>query len=362
MKKSYRNQKHGGNFYIFTMLGIGCAFIFAIGAMKQAGFRLVKAEESSAVRTEKIAAASLGGMPISSTDQSADHAAEIVVLTAPSAVEAPKTIHPTTSSESPSNTRLFVEGWINQFDEAATVQALDRGVPAGIALAYGITQINKGVSITNWNEFNDQVIEPLVRIKTNASSAARSKYFRYSANSGLWAEGLENQGKGNANALKKLIAQHQLIHYDSEVKKRLKGATSNDPEIEKKAEAIAKKVSNTQAQKTTKTSADATKPEKVAQWKSNYDAEVGQSVAKEIAKKKLSSGKYITEEDMNQLLEETNQETAVALENKIMFMGRKINQNHPDAAKLSDKTNPQNAQARGEHYQERLQAKRKAGN
>jgi hypothetical protein len=356
MKKSYRTRKNSGGLHLFTILGIGCAFVFAVGAMKQAGIRLVHIQPN-ATPEESIASASLVlGITPAISSETAD---EIVVIAAPTAVEPPKTITPSPSAES-SLSKLSTEAWINQFDEVATVQALDQGVPAGIALAYGLIQVKKGATITNWKEFTTKVIEPLAQLKTNASASDRSTYFKYSANSSLWAEGLDANGKGNAKALKALMEQHQLEHYDNEVKRRLKGKTSTNPDVEKKAEAVAKKVTATQTSKAAK--AKSSNTGKIGQSKSDYDAAVGKTVAKEIARKKLSTGKYITEADMERLLKETNEETVAAMQNKTMFMGRKINQEHLEANGMMDKTNPKNAQARGEYHQERLQAKRTAGN
>ncbi|MFM9948257.1 MAG: hypothetical protein ACKV1O_09990, partial [Saprospiraceae bacterium] len=89
-----------------------------------------------------------------------------------------------------------------------------------------------------------------------------------------------------------------------------------------------------------------------------YDEIVGSEVAKEAARKKLKSGRYLTEEDLTRLVEETDQETAKALKSKLAFPGRKVNPNHPDAAKRLDITDPKNTQAREELYQRKLKEKR----
>ena len=93
-------------------------------------------------------------------------------------------------------------------------------------------------------------------------------------------------------------------------------------------------------------------------WEAEYDEMVGREVAKEIAKEKLKSNSYISEEDMARLVEETNVETSKVLESKLSFPGRKVNKNHPDAAKMNDITKPKNSQAREELYQKKLKARK----
>ena len=81
---------------------------------------------------------------------------------------------------------------------------------------------------------------------------------------------------------------------------------------------------------------------------------VGREVAREIAKKKIKSGKYIGEEDMDQLILDTNDETEKVVDNKLTLLGRKINKKHKDAEKMLDITDKKNAAAREELYQKKL--------
>ncbi|MEL6717843.1 MAG: hypothetical protein AAFP82_03940, partial [Bacteroidota bacterium] len=231
------------------------------------------------------------------------------------------------------------------------------GIPAGVSLAMGITQLDAGIPIRSAEDFMRAVVEPLTHLKRNAPFADRSAYFKYAANSERWADGLGATGRYSASSLKDLIARYGLDALDHQVRNQIVSAPSNSKIVERKVEYVANEVSeiaNTRYMEVERPRHAISKAERAQVWEQEYEASVGNAVAKEVARKKLKSGNYLTDEDMQRLIEETDVETGKALENKVMFMGRKINKRHPKAGAKSDITDPKNAHARGEHYQKHV--------
>lgn len=253
-----------------------------------------------------------------------------------------------------------IQTFIERFSPTAVDQALGKGIPAGISLAIGISKLQSGEAINSWAAFMEKIIQPLLESKEEAADGKLRSYFKYSANSERWADGLAVSGTYSASSLKKTIDRYDLNRYDAEVRDRMSGEY-RDPETERKASYVADEVqakrknSSKQVAESKKRSAT----EEVEDWKDFYDESVGHEVAKEVARKKIKSGQYLTDEDMERLIDETNQETGKVLQNKTGFLGRKINANHPDAAQKLDISDPQNAQAREELYQRKLKEKNK---
>ncbi|MCB0571754.1 MAG: hypothetical protein KDC66_18425 [Phaeodactylibacter sp.] len=257
-----------------------------------------------------------------------------------------------------------VDDWVGRFSNSAIQQAIRQGIPAGIALAVGITKMEEGVHIDSWQAFMEKVILPLAHIKDSASENDRSSYFKYSANSSRWADGLARNANFSASVLKRNLDRYSLHEYDRAVKEKLSDKDVVDIETERKARAVADEVAtsirNRKAADTgSRRSKDTEAADEAAEWENFYDESVGHEVAKEIARKKLKSGQYISEEDMSQLVEETNTETSKVLDNNLSFLGRKINRNKPGAEQKLDISDPGNAQAREELYQRKLQEKRR---
>lgn len=261
------------------------------------------------------------------------------------------------------------EDFIGRFAETATVQALNKGVPAGISLALGVIKLEQGERMDSWQDFMDKVVMPLARIKENAPHDGLQAYFKYSANSGRWLEGLSRQGDYSYNALRQAMQQHQLDRYDEEVRTALVEGTSVSPEMERRASYVADEVnSNLIRQRIAReqegygSNRREAANSNVEQWKNYYDESVGREVAKEIAKRKLKTGRYISDDDMGRLVEEANVETEKVMKNNLSFLGREINRDHPDAPEMLDITKPGNAQARQELYQKKLREREYAGN
>ena len=257
--------------------------------------------------------------------------------------------------------------FVNRFAETATAQALDKGVPAGISLALGVTKLKQGEKIDSWDDFMNKVVMPLARIKENSYRDGLKAYFKYSANSGRWLEGLSRQGDYSYNALRQAIQQFRLDRYDEEVRTALAEGTKVSPEMERRAGYVADEVSSKIVRERVSyehtASPAASDKDNVEEWKNYYDETVGREVAKEIARRKLKTGKYITEEDMGRLIDEANLETQKVLkQNNLSFLGREINPNHPDAAEMKDITRPENSQARQELYQKKVREPNFAGN
>lgn len=367
MKNMYNNspRRNGGSF-LLKGLGFLFAVILFVGMMDKAGINIYVDEQGPA--NSRVAHAGLA--EVSNTEAPArEKRNTIIVADEPEvrhkeAYRTPKSYD--ISSKTSSNRKgldrsVRVEDWIEGFSDLAMEQAMDRGIPAGVALAVGVAKIQEGVNISNWNSFMEEVIEPLAAAKFQASRKQIKSYFKYSANSEKWAEGLGNTGNFSSSNLKKVMKKYGLRDFDYEVRTKL----SNDPEVEQKAREVAEEVtyamkeSRWEARK--KEVADRSRAREMKNtemWEADYDEMVGREVAKEIAKKKLKTNQYISEEDMARLVEETNVETSTVLKNKLSFPGRKLNKNHPDAAKLKDITNPKNAQAREELYQEKLKARK----
>ena len=257
-----------------------------------------------------------------------------------------------------------VDGWIDRFAGTAIDQAISKGVPAGVALAVGIDRINDGARINTWSDFMKEVIEPLSNIKEGASGNQR-KYFKYSANSKLWAEGLGKTGNFSSNSLNRTMNKYDLTVFDLEVRAKLTSAPFVNEEVERKADMVAEEVVSKRrkakyeaAVRTPKINVEPEVKNTKEEWADSYDEIVGREVAKAIVKKKMKSKKYISEEDMAQLIEQTNVETSKVMENNLAFPGRKINKKHPKAGDYLDITDPKNSQAREELYQEKLKEKR----
>lgn len=346
-------QRERGNNRLFSTLGLLFAGILAIGLMNKAGIKInFKGAENNS------------GLMSASMDNSGAAADGDVVVIPPKGEKGteydsdfvPKTPRDKPSSRSErthsSKGAVDAEAWIERFSETAVQQAVSKGIPAGIALAVGLMEIQSGKSINNWNDFMARVIKPLAKLKAESASGELRSYFKYSANSDRWAQGLDEADLYKAPALKKALSNYDLSVFDQQVKERL----AREEEIERQADYVASEVTTSIRKKSR--SAAVEDEETTVSASNRYDEIVGEEVAKATARKKLKSGKYISEEDLKRLVEETDQETAKTLKSKLAFPGRKVNPNHPDAAKRMDITDPKNTQAREEVYQRKLREKR----
>lgn len=330
---------------LFTFFGIGCAFIFALGVMKRSGMEIIFNETTTSV--------SKASMLPNLTGEAEENLTINEVAPLMPVATAQQT---TTTSTIKKTTKLNLEHWVNQYSAIAQAQALEQGIPAALTLAIGINHLQKGGQIQDAKTFQQAIIQPLLSEKLNASKAHRSMYYKYAANSQMWATGLDRADRYAEATLMNIINQFNLHIFDEAVRKEIIGRTSTDKAVELKITTVAKKVVAEQKVANTATLAnmDVAIAEKAQRMDAKYNQLVGHDVAKAIAKKELQSGHYITEEDMKLLVEETNTKTGEVLENKLMFMGRTINREHPEADKMLDITNPKNGQARGELYLQKV--------
>ena len=374
MKNNYNhNQSNGfGLGRLFTALGYLTALILIIGLLDKAGVRISLPGQEDKSSNASFYSSSLGAA--ASSESSSDDA--VVISAEPSVGKdngqgwepvgsyAGKS-RSTRAQDSKASSSSSVENWIERFSSTAVQQAVQKGIPAGIALAVGIAKLQSGKTIDSWEAFMEEVILPLARIKNTAGENERRAYFKYSANSERWAEGLNRSASFSASVLKNNIKNYGLNEYDREVTEKLANGEVVDVEMERKARAVANQV--TASIRTEKAAAPKSErsrreaSEKAEEWNTFYEESVGYEVAREVARKKLKSGQYITDEDMSRLVEEANTETSKVVGNKLSFLGRKINPSHPDAKQLQDVSDPRNAQAREELYQRKLQ-ERKQGN
>ena len=162
------------------------------------------------------------------------------------------------------------------------------------------------------------------------------------------------------------MQEYRLDYYDQQVRTALVEGTKVAPEMDRQASYVADEVSSHIVKRRIaneqETRNNSSRTAKVEEWENYYDEAVGREVAKEIAKRKLKTGKYLTDEDMGRLVEEANVETQKVLKNNLSFLGRDINRNHPDAPEMLDITKPDNAQARQELYQKKVREREYAGN
>lgn len=368
MRNDYPRRKSGNP--ILSLLGFIFAIILFVGWMKNNGFDISRTDQSTEL--SHLSAGITGG----TADRAVEPQSNIVLKDdrsgdydgrrydnadsyRNSSVSRPRASHAVRSS-------VDAKAWINEFSSVAVSQAVSRGVPAGISLAVALQQMEKGARILSWGDFVDQVVEPLARTKHRASAQDRSDYFKYSANSELWVKGLDATGKYDERDLNALIREYDLSDYDRQVRQAVVSGRPVDVETAEKAEYVAEEVTSVRRRR----ASDGPRREqaalggrdaddvRIAEEDTYYDEFVGREVAREIAKKKLKSGKYINENDMDRLIEETNVETEKVIQNKMTFLGRGVNRKHPDAAKKLDITRPENDAAREALYQQKLRENR----
>lgn len=263
------------------------------------------------------------------------------------------------SSSQASARQRDIEHWIERFAAIAMEEAGDKGIPAGVALAVGITELKEGKRIDSRKDFLQYVIAPLQRAKAAAAEQGQGRYFKYSANSDRWTEGLNHTGTYAAATLRNYLRQYDLAGYDEVVKGKITGRAAADITSERKAGYVANEVTTRMSRAADRGSDLPTGSKSTnSSNRAVYDELVGKEVAREVARKKIKSSKYLSEEEMDRIVEETDKETASALKRSLALPGRKINRKHKEAEKHLDITNPKNTQAREELYQRKLREKR----
>lgn len=339
------SRKSGGINGLLRLLGAIFALILIIGALDKAGVSVVldKKPQEGVVESRIYG----GGQ--------AEEAPKTSMRLPERAATSNDYEAATGRSSRASSQTVDLEAWLDRFASSARKQALESGVPAGIALAVGLEELKRGRRIDSWDDFMAEVIQPLARLKQEVPRDALSTYFKYSANSQRWATGLGNYSRYSEYQLLDNMKQYGLQQEDKRVTEMLVNGTETNRRSQQVADEVVAKRTASRARKAAASSKQPTEAgDAMEEWEAFYDEEVGGEVAKEIARRKLRSGEYISEADMEALIEETNQETGKAMQNNISLMGRKINPNHKDAKKLQDITRPENAQARQELYQRKL--------
>ncbi|MCB0631073.1 MAG: hypothetical protein R2824_19520 [Saprospiraceae bacterium] len=364
MKNSYPRRNGTSP---LTVLGFGFAIVMTIGFLKNNGFKLTRGDVDVFSGTPGVMTANVAGTPTRS-----DRADEIVLDNRKTDDYDGRSYDNSdayrSSSSQPRAARAVrsnvnADEWIAEFHSAAVSQAVSRGVPAALSLAVGLDQLDRGVNILNWTDFVEKVIDPLAQTKQRASGDIRSSYFKYSANSELWAEGLGALGKYSEKELQATMKQFALAAYDEQVRKALVSSRhTGDEATEEQAAYVAEEITSGIRQEkrerpraeTVAIGGHAADQVREKDEQAYYDEFVGREVAREIARGKLKNGKYIGEADMNRLIEETNTETEEVVKHRLTIPGRKINREHPDAAQMLDITKKENAAAREELYQQKL--------
>lgn len=342
MKQDYRNRNSSLS-GLLKLLGAVFALILLIGALDRAGVKVVMGDKPSGNAYESSV------LPRTEAEVERSRPA----YSAPKAYEGRAT-RPK-AHQSSRLTATDIDNFVDRFASTARKQALEQGVPAGIALAYGIEELKRGHRIDSWEDFRENVVQPLARLKQEVPRDALARYFKYSANSQRWAQGLGRYSRYSEQQLLDNLSAHQLEAEDEAVTAILLNQPDDDPRAEAVADEVTAKIVRRQNQTRQPANREANTPETGQKaWRSFYEEEVGREVAKEIARKKLRSGQYIGEGDMEALIEETNQETETTMQSNIGLLGRKINRNHEDAGQKLDITQPKNAQAREELYQQKL--------
>ncbi|PHN04887.1 hypothetical protein [Flavilitoribacter nigricans] len=362
MKNDYPRRRGGSS--ILNVLGFGFAVILMVGYLKNQGFDLIRSGSNE--RTEVFEARMYG-----SSESAKEKPTNIVVETDRSGDYDGRTYQNAdayrdrdTKSEPARKVSRMPRGndWVNEFASVAVSQAVSRGVPAGLSLAVGLQHLEHGAVIISWSDFVEKVVDPLARAKQRASSDIRGSYFKYSANSDLWVEGLDALGKYKEKDLQAIMRQYALQAYDKQVRQAVISGTPVDDITAERAGYVAEEVTshkreverNRPRKEMVAIGGNAVDQVREKEEEAYYNEFVGREVAREIAKKKIQSGKYIGEEDMDQLIQETNQETESVVGNKLTFLGRKINRDHPEADEMLDITQKKNAAAREELYQQKL--------
>jgi hypothetical protein len=360
----YPTRRKSGLSRLLNALGVLFALIILIAFMDKAGVKIVIDQEQSVSGAGMLPQFDTGA-PSAGADN------PIVVNTTEPSYRSYKdysgqeAVRPYATGSQSKRTQN-VEEWVARFASTARAQAIEKGVPAGVALAVGIEKISGGTPINDWHRFIEEVTIPLVAIKQAASKADLQAYYKYSANSSLWVSGLASDGRFPAERLHRHLQKYELHAQDKQVLDILSNGGRYEQEAITKSVEVGDEVASDLVARRIKeqessTLSKAASHQNSKEWEQYYDEVVGKAVAKEIARKKLKKGEYLSEDDMESLIEETNQETSDVIRHNISFLGRKINKDHQDAENMLDITQPKNAQAREELYQQRLKEQNVAG-
>lgn len=342
MSNQYQNSSSLSS--LLKLLGAVFALILIIGALDKAGVKVVLGDKPTGNAYESSLLPGTEGQ-----------ARQPKAAYTPPRDEERAAYHKPGRQAEQSLTTTNIDNFIDRFASSARKQALEQGVPAGIALAYGIEELKRGQRIDSWDDFQDKVVQPLARLKQEVPRNALSRYFKYSANSQRWAQGLGRYARHAEQQLLNNLNAYALEAQDAAVTEILLRQPEDEPRLQEVADEVTAKIVRRQDENRTVEKKTAQTPESGTKaWRNFYEEEVGHEVAKEIARKKLRSGQYIGGSDMEALIEETNKETEATIQNNIGLLGRKVNRNHKNASQKLDITDPRNAQAREELYQQKL--------
>ncbi len=119
-----------------------------------------------------------------------------------------------TSTPSPASSDSQVESWLEQHARIAVLEAVRSGVPAGVSLSLGIAQLESGYLHPS-DDFIERVVMPLDQLK-GSDKRMWSRYYKYSANSGKWFEGLRAQQHFDRYDLLRIFDTYDLARFDAE--------------------------------------------------------------------------------------------------------------------------------------------------
>ncbi|KGE88529.1 MAG: hypothetical protein ACE362_08690 [Phaeodactylibacter xiamenensis] len=345
MSNQYRSNSSLSS--LLKLLGATFALILLIGALDKAGVKVIMGDKPAGNAYES-------SMLPRTTERAAEEHSDYAPPRTPERYRR-SAAREAAAPDWEGLSATDIDNFLDQFAATARKQALENGVPAGIALAYGIEELKRGQRIDSWDAFQEKVTAPLSRLKQEVPRDALGRYFKYSANSQRWAQGLGRYSRHSEQQLMSNLQHFNLEAEDEAVTEILLQQPEDASRVQEVADEVTAKIVRRQNKgHRRQTEAEQTPETGTKAWRNFYEEEVGQEVAKEIARKKLRSGQYIGEDDMEALIEETNQETEATMQSNIGLLGRKINRGHQNAGQKLDITDPRNAQAREELYQKKL--------
>ncbi len=213
---------------LLTLLGFSTAILLFVGVLHKSNYRVVQMGNDNVAAME-----ALDGKEAQADDEILildDNPSKAglnfkEVIGPASAIKGNqnRSVHQE-SSPRPSNRRINdadLQRWVNLHANEAIDAALEHGIPAGLSLTLGVQQLEAG-QMHPQDNFAKQILAPLVNLKAK-SKGWSTNYFKYSANSKSWFEGLEAIEVYSEAELKQIFRRYDLASYDAEVYLALTG-------------------------------------------------------------------------------------------------------------------------------------------
>lgn len=197
---------------VFTLLGILAAIVLFGGYLHRSGIRLTQDGAATAQATEERDAF------FETTDSPVREEVNLFdpdrhYRDTPEGFD--RVGRSSASAESTSTAAVSekeIQRWIRRQGPVAIMEAVRQGVPAGISLAIGVQALQQG-RIDLRSDFNQAVVAPLANYKEGRERA----YFKYSANSDSWLQGLAKTSNYDTRELDAILRRYDLAAYDAEV-------------------------------------------------------------------------------------------------------------------------------------------------